>query len=66
VSSPYWEDKSLAIFAALVFVAGVVAWIFGVADPECWLVSLRLLLWFGYRASLHLLGCEETAKADTP
>jgi hypothetical protein len=29
VTTPYWEDKSLAIFVALVFVAGVVAWIVG-------------------------------------
>jgi hypothetical protein len=29
VTPPYWEDKSLAIFVALVFVVGVVAWIVG-------------------------------------
>jgi hypothetical protein len=28
VTHPYWEDKSLAIFVALVFVVGVVAWVF--------------------------------------
>jgi hypothetical protein len=31
VTPPYWEDKSLAIFVALVFVVGVVAWIVGAA-----------------------------------